>query len=554
MASITLLLTGDQAGDALPMVEVTLPGAAPVMVSVTAKRGETPQAWTGTYAEAGFVVVTFTNDYYAGSGPGQDRNAYVVGVAVDGEPRAGSPTLDKPAGLYSSGDKWTVELAAPTATAADSETRLAAVEARLAADEARWGAALSATPPVPPVASTPPATPPAAAPPAAAPPAPTTPTPPAGTVPAVPASPNALTIAIGSNQPLKGIAQALFNARPAAATGATVTILFEKADPTFYAGSWSDHYISSLPGAAGINWPPQDEYIGGNPVICQAMDPGKGLVDVMMTDARQLYYGKGGVIVTSGDFTCRWLRWSGFRRGDVDGNLAAIRVDGGNGTANTILIEDCEFFNNDDALLVGANPLQTMTLRRVYIHECGVADGHAHNAYIGNIASVTLEDVLSTNSVVGHLFKSRAMATTLTRVRLLDPTGTSSYALDCPNGGVLTVTDSVLHRGAGSVNRCCLAFGEEGANATIAGAPNVSSITVRNTQFLSAMPGAQGGGIWNAGGAPMDVQGSTTFGLGIGLTTGFFPNTISAAFPDAGATVLTAMPALDLSTPVRLTL
>ena len=73
----------------------------------------------------------------------------------------------------------------------------------------------------------------------------------------------------------------------------------------------------------------------------------------------------------------------------------------------------------------------------------GHGDGYSHNMYIGAVRTFTLRYSYSHDANVGHLVKSRAATNYILYNRLTEQTGTGSYELDLPNGGLSYVIGNV---------------------------------------------------------------------------------------------------------------
>ena len=102
--------------------------------------------------------------------------------------------------------------------------------------------------------------------------------------------------------------------------------------------------------------------------------------------------------------------------------------------------------------------------------------GYTHNIYIGAIARADIEGSWFHDANVGHEIKSRAAITIVNNTRVTDgPTGTASYSIDLPNGGLASITNDQIEQGPDSQNPAIISYGEEGS--TIAG----SALTVSNT-------------------------------------------------------------------------
>ena len=379
---------------------------------------------------------------------------------------------------------------------------------------------------------------------------------PVATVPATPIAPvvkRPVTLMVGPNQQFKHYTTAMSSLFAEMAKGPiAVDVQLEvPTDPAYYLGDVSSHYRQAQ--GFDLDWPPFEQIIPCDTTI-RPIPGSKGLVPFPVAPA-SMYYGKAPFILgafvpgSSGRVVIEGLKVSGAKRGDVDGNIAAFRMEGVDpkDPRGDITIRDCEIFDCDDGFL-GGSAGQTLTMERVYLHDCGSGSGYTHNIYAGAFDQVTFTDVLSVNARVGHLLKCRSAKVTLRRVRLFDgPNGTASYCLDLPNGGVVDIDGLVTHKGAKASNIPVFCFGEEGdANG---GQHPDRVIKVRNWTALSDRADALL--LWNAAGAATDISGTKIRGLTPGMRTGLYGATVDGPFPDTALQMLGAAAALDMSSPVR---
>ncbi len=153
-------------------------------------------------------------------------------------------------------------------------------------------------------------------------------------------------------------------------------------------------------------------------------------------------------------------------------NAAEIRYQSGN-----LVLNDDYFFNNQNGLLGGNNGIGygvaggtgTITINNSEFANNGVTSsglpsgGATHNIYVGNIASVTINNSYFHNANVGQEIKSRAANTIVINSRIQDnATGTSSYEISTPDGGNLVVQNDVVQQSSLSQNSRIITTGEEG--------------------------------------------------------------------------------------------
>lgn len=182
-----------------------------------------------------------------------------------------------------------------------------------------------------------------------------------------------------------------------------------------------------------------------------------------------------GILVTNTDVTLDNLELVGATV--PDGNGAGIRYQGGD-----LLITDSYVHGNQNGLLGNPVPDGTITIRNSEFASNGVGNGATHNIYVGDLASLTIEDSYIHDASVGHQVKSRAAVTTIIGSRILDgATGTGSYSIDLPNGGRAVLKDNVIQQSANSLNPAIVHFGGEGE------VHRGSSLEITNTTVVNEL-------------------------------------------------------------------
>ncbi len=236
------------------------------------------------------------------------------------------------------------------------------------------------------------------------------------------------------------------------------------------------------------------------------------------------------IFTTNTDVTLDHLEFSGAKV--ADGNGAGVRFQAGN-----LTITDSYFHNNQDGILGGTGGIGTITIRRSEFAHNGVGDGYTHNIYIGDIASLVIDQSYFHDAVVGHEIKSRAEQTTITNSRIQDgPAGTASYSIDLPNGGAALIQNNVIEQGPLSQNPAMIAFGEEG------GLHANTNLRVIGNTILNDLPSRSASAVWNATGINATVTGNAIYGLPASqLVRG--PATVS------GSTTLASEPPLVTTSP-----
>lgn len=301
------------------------------------------------------------------------------------------------------------------------------------------------------------------------------------------------------------------------------------------------------PGADTIYLAP-GEYSGGSlPNILDsltlALDPASGAApgSAILNTAPT---GEKGILtipfgVTSVNLTVNGLTFE---------NASISASDGGNGAGirdqssgvSLLDISNSTFVNNQVGILTGngTNELLDVSISNSLFANNGATDPFQHAVYVYG-HSLTVSDSVFCGTITGHDIKSRAAITTITNSTLydgaLDPSnpicqvGSSSYALDLPNGGQVTVDGVTFVQGAATENRAIVSYGEEGLNFSD------NSLVVRNSTFTSSVSGT--------GIQEVAASGAPTCFTPVQLSnTSFSPTLVPVNPPNCIAEVTTPVP------------
>lgn len=204
----------------------------------------------------------------------------------------------------------------------------------------------------------------------------------------------------------------------------------------------------------------------------------------------------------------------------ADENGAAIRYEGGN-----LSLSNDYFHDNQDGLLAASDPSGSISVDHSEFAFNGVGgDGHTHNLYVNNIASLSITNSYFHDANEGHEIKSRAANTTITGNRIFDNNSTASYSVDLPNGGNATIANNVIEQGPHSDNPYILAVGEEGVG--YAG----SNVSVSGNTIVNDLSG--GRDVLNPNGVPVSYASNQAWGI---------------AWPGGNTVFLADRPSLDTS-------
>jgi hypothetical protein len=236
------------------------------------------------------------------------------------------------------------------------------------------------------------------------------------------------------------------------------------------------------------------------------------------------------IITTNTDVTIKNFEFSG--AAVADGNGAGIRYQAG-----SLVVENSYFHDNQDGLLAAGSADGTITIRNSEFAHNGTGDGYTHNLYVGQIATLTVEDSYFHDAVIGHEIKSRAEETIITNSRIMDGNdGTGSYSIDLPNGGAAMITGNVIEQGANSDSPTVIHYGGEGS------AYDGSSLTISGNTVVNDLGSASARLLVNETSVNAEVSDNTVYGL----TT---DQIVTGSAEVSGIVTLAARPVLGSSHP-----
>ena len=226
--------------------------------------------------------------------------------------------------------------------------------------------------------------------------------------------------------------------------------------------------------------------VGGavNLVATVAPPNGKAIIDE----------GGAGVSVTLSGLTLSGAKVA-------DGNGAGVRYEGG-----TLMMDNMTVTGNQEGILGAADSAGSITITNSTFTGNGSGDGYTHNIYVGAIASFTLTNSTVSNAVVGHDVKSRAANNVITGNMITDTSGSASYEIDLPNGGIAVISNNTIEKGANAQNPIAISYGEEG-NLYAAGSLKVSDNLIVNDDKVHSTTAVK-----NATGVAATVSGNTFYG------------------------------------------
>jgi hypothetical protein len=227
-----------------------------------------------------------------------------------------------------------------------------------------------------------------------------------------------------------------------------------------------------------------------------------------------------GIILTIASLTVNGLTFTGAHISNaLGGNGAGIR-DQNTGPGAHLMVQNSTFSGNQEGILTGDDPDEVITI----INSRFVNNGNPniayfqHALYVNSAYSLTITDSLFCGQLIGHDIKSRAQITMVENNQLYDGAansdlncraGSSSLAIDVPNGGAASISGNQIIQGSTSQNYKMVDYGEEGLlytnnnllvsgnNFTSTGTPNATGVydpncvpvQLQNNTFTSMAPG-----------------------------------------------------------------
>jgi len=154
-----------------------------------------------------------------------------------------------------------------------------------------------------------------------------------------------------------------------------------------------------------------------------------------------------GIWVIKGDNTyVENIEFSGARVEAKNG--AGIRQEG-----SGLTVVGCRFHDNENGILSSRQPESEIVIEHSEFSNNGSGNGKTHNIYIGHVKRFTLRHSYIHHAKVGHQVKTRAAENHILYNRIMDEeSGTSSYAIDLPEGGEALVLGNVIQQGENATN------------------------------------------------------------------------------------------------------
>lgn len=141
-----------------------------------------------------------------------------------------------------------------------------------------------------------------------------------------------------------------------------------------------------------------------------------------------------------------------------DQNGAGIRAD-----ASGLVVCNSYFHDNEDGILGGVGEV---LIEYSEFNHNGFGDGQSHNLYMDYaVTKLIFRHNYSHSAVIGHEFKSNAVENYILYNRFSDESGTASYSIDIPHGGLSYIIGNLIQQGPNTDNSGIVSYGEEGVRA-----------------------------------------------------------------------------------------
>jgi len=223
-----------------------------------------------------------------------------------------------------------------------------------------------------------------------------------------------------------------------------------------------------------------------------------------------------GIILTFASLHVSSLVFEGARiANSLGGNGSGIR-DQQTAPGARLVVENSIFLDNQEGILQGNDFDETIIIVNSQFVNNGNPDINyfQHAIYVNQAANLSVTNTLFCGQLIGHNIKSRALVTTVSNSRIYDGAtgpapcrvGSSSLAIDIPEGGVATIAGNQLIQGPASPNYKIVDYGEEALSYP------QNSLVVTDNDFANTAPAATG--IYDPKCIPAQTSGNSFVGVG----------------------------------------
>jgi hypothetical protein len=186
--------------------------------------------------------------------------------------------------------------------------------------------------------------------------------------------------------------------------------------------------------------------------------------------------GKGIFVTQGSNMRVENIEFSNARVNDENG--AGIRVESAG-----LTVCSCYFHDNEDGMLGGAG---TLVVEYSEFNHNGLTDfGFNHNIYVDGGERFIFRYNYSHHVEIGHLVKTRARENHILYNRLMDETtGSSSYNIDVPDGGLTFIIGNLMQQGPNTDNSMMVNYATESL-----GGGRTHELYLVNNTFVDDAPG-----------------------------------------------------------------
>jgi hypothetical protein len=170
-----------------------------------------------------------------------------------------------------------------------------------------------------------------------------------------------------------------------------------------------------------------------------------------------------------------------------DKNGAGIRAEGAN-----LTVCNSYFHDNENGILGGAGTVLIEYSEFAFNGGCVPTFGCSHNLYIANIDKLVFQYNYSHHANIGHLLKSRAKENHILYNRLTGESGTSSYEVEVPDGGLTYLIGNLIQQGPQTDNSTMVSYAIESATNPLQQLSAINNTLVNENgsgTFISIRPG-----------------------------------------------------------------
>ena len=219
------------------------------------------------------------------------------------------------------------------------------------------------------------------------------------------------------------------------------------------------------------------------------------------------------------------------------GVAAAIRDQGGNLTIVNSTIHD-----NQSGVVADKDTSGSLAIYDSEIARNGTPDGRGANIDAAEVGTLTLRNDYIHDAVAGPELRSRADNTVLDVSRISQAAGNGGAAIELPDAGRVSITDSAIEKGANSQSATLIQIGGDaiyaGSSVSLSGNTLISALTTAPTTFVAN----------NAAAVPVTAT-NTTYAGGVAGSIQVKGGANTGATIKTGVTVNTTSPYGNLSAP-----